>query len=172
MKKYLNGKGYFLAETIVVIALVTTIMAFVFPNVLKVHDNFNNQANKYDQVEDLYLLKANYEKLLSEGIISNKTKGGANNESGCKVFGDHLESILNIVNPTDGFQLKTLYITDYMGNPSDASDYNFNKYLKRLKKTSSDKDSYRLIGIFKKNEKTRYASIKIENPNPIRTCER
>ena len=30
-------------------------------------------------------------------------------------------------------ELKELYIANYMGNPS-SSNYNFNKYLKRLKK--------------------------------------
>ena len=55
MKK--NNKGFFLAETIVVIALVTTVMAFVYPNVTKLYDNYVNRTKYYDQTEDLYTLK-------------------------------------------------------------------------------------------------------------------
>ena len=69
MKK--NNKGFFLAETIVVIALVTTVMAFVYPNVTKLYENYKNRANYYDQTEDLYALKAVYED--NKGIIDNKT---------------------------------------------------------------------------------------------------
>ena len=58
MSKKSNNKGYFLAETIVVIALVTSVMAYVFPNVTKVYDNYNNRSKHYDQTEDVYLLKA------------------------------------------------------------------------------------------------------------------
>ena len=54
-----------------------------------------------------------------------------------------------------------------MANLSD-SNYNFNKYLKRLRKSTNDPSAYRLIGIFEENNETRYASIKIDNPNPNR----
>ena len=46
-----------------------------------------------------------------------------------------------------------------------------------MKKTTNDTPSYRLIGVFKDDtnndgepDETRYASIKIENPNPNRGC--
>ena len=57
-----------------------------------------------------------------------------------------------------------------MGNLSD-SNYGFNRYLKRLRKSSNDTTSYRLIGIFRKRDarnkitEERYASIRIDNPH-------
>ena len=278
MKK--SNKGFFLAETIVVIALVTTVMAFVYPNVSKLNENYKNRTKYYDQTEDLYVLKAAYNLLEKEyinfidaptssdvdankfvsttflgfftfkpGNSSNNTKGSAgcldyskdhlyedgdvycndvkkcnftnmlkiyddkligsqnnsgfekaldyirqNNNSGFNNYdyftclGDFygLSNSLNLDTKGDtgllcyktkqkykGFfsntELKELYIANYMGNPS-SSNYNFNKYLKRLKKTSNDTVSYRLIGVFKKDNETRYASIKIDNPNPNRNC--
>lgn len=286
MKK--NNKGFFLAETIVVIALVTTVMAFVYPNVSKLNENYKNRTKYYDQTEDLYVLKAAYNLLEKEyinfidaptssdvdankfvsttflgfftfkpGNSSNNTKGSAgcldyskddldgkadvdvyckdikscNFTNMLKIYDDKLigslhnsgfEKALDYIrknnnrcnkglfdfNNDDYFtclgdfdvlsnslnldtnhgkglscnttkqkykdffsntELKELYIANYMGNPS-SSNYNFNKYLKRLKKTSNDTVSYRLIGVFKKNNETRYASIKIDNPNPNRNC--
>ena len=55
MKK--NNKGFFLAETIVMIALVTSIMAFVYPNVSKLYENYKDRVVYYDQTEDIYKLK-------------------------------------------------------------------------------------------------------------------
>ena len=55
-----------------------------------------------------------------------------------------------------------------MGNYNSGDDFNFNRYLKRLKKTTSDYSSYRIIGIFNDNGQERFASIKIENPNKNR----
>lgn len=288
MKK--NNKGFFLAETIVVIALVTTVMAFVYPNVSKLNENYNNRTKYYDQTEDLYVLKATYNLLEEEyinfidaptssdvdinkfvsttflgfftfkpGKSSNNTKGSAgcldyskdlsyedkdsdvycndvktcnftnmlkiydyksigslnnsgfekaldyirknnnnranngssndyNNNDYFTCLGDFygLSNSLNLdtkggaglqckttkqtyINFFSNTELKELYIANYMGNPS-SSNYNFNKYLKRLKKTSNDTVSYRLIGVFKNGNETRYASIKIDNPNPNRNC--
>ena len=62
MKK--NNKGFFLAETIVIIALVTTVMAFVYPNVAKLYENYKNKASYYDQTQDIYTLKTVYRYLL------------------------------------------------------------------------------------------------------------
>ena len=64
------------------------------------------------------------------------------------------------------------YLTGYLTTLSDTNDYNFNKYLKRIKKTSNFKADYRLIGVLKKggSNETTYASIRIENPNPFRMC--
>ena len=279
MKK--NNKGFFLAETIVVIALVTTVMAFVYPNVSKLNENYKNRTKYYDQTEDLYVLKAAYNLLEKEyinfidaptssevdankfvsttflgfftfkpGNSSNNTKGsagcldyskdlsyedgdvyckdikscnftnmlkiyddkliGSQNNSGFEKALDYIRQnnnnssfnnydyftclgdfygLSNSLNlDTEGkegllcnktkkkykdffsnTELKKLYIANYMGNPS-SSNYNFNKYLKRLKKTSNDTVSYRLIGVFKNVNETRYASIKIDNPNPNRNC--
>ena len=55
MKK--NNKGFFLAETIVVLALVTTVIAFVYPNVSKLYENYNTRIKYYDQTEDLGVLQ-------------------------------------------------------------------------------------------------------------------
>lgn len=187
MKK--NNKGFFLAETIVVIALVTTVMAFVYPNITKLYDNYKNRTIYYDQTEDLFALWAVYESMkttnssntiLINGIsteltvIQYVTYGG--NDNGCSVNeigGKNINDLQEIEIEPIGAKgingLQKLYITGYMSSPSD-SNYNFNKYLKRIKKTNYDKSSYRLVGIFKEGSETRYASIKIDNPNPNRTC--
>ena len=157
-----NNKGFFLAETIVVIALVTTVMAFVYPNVSKLYENYKNKALYYDQPEDLYVLKA-YSEILKTEIekVTKDTTGVI----GCKTFTNKEE----ITVTTKFGNIEKLYITGYMTEVSD-NDYNFNKYLKRLKKTTYDSASYRLIGVFKVDDKARYASIKIDNPNPNRNC--
>lgn len=190
MKK--NNKGFFLAETIVVIALVTTVMAFVYPNVSKLNENYNNRTKYYDQTEDLYALKAIYDAM--EHTDSGKTYTYTENSEvyNLNKFDVHITDCndvdnkctpdsrgtktFNLIEITDigsfgatGINgLYKLYIASYMANSSD-SNYNFNKYLKRLRKSTNDPSAYRLIGIFKENNETRYASIKIDNPNPNRT---
>lgn len=183
MKK--NDKGFFLAETIVVIALVTTVMAFVYPNVSKLNENYNNRTKYYDQTEDLYALEAVYDsmKATNSGDTNYKESGVQTN---LNVF-DYLITDSSIENSRGTIKLdltqitdigsfgatninglSNLYVASYMANLSD-SNYNFNKYLKRLRKSTNDPSAYRLIGIFKENNETRYASIKIDNPNPNRT---
>lgn len=182
MKK--NNKGFFLAETIVVIALVTTVMAFVYPNVSKLNENYNNRTKYYDQTEDLYALEAVYdameqsdsgEKYMESGVYYNLnnfdihiTNVEEHDSRGTIKLG--LTEITNIgsFGATGINGLNKLYIASYMESLSD-SNYNFNKYLKRLRKSTNDPSAYRLIGIFKENNETRYASIKIDNPNPNRT---
>lgn len=165
MKK--NNKGFFLAETIVVIALVTTIMAFVYPNVTKLYENYKNRANYYDQTEDLYALKAVYE--ANKGIIDKKTEGTSIDCSENELGGKYISVLDEISLSNKPTILDKLYISSYMSNLS-SDNYNFNKYLKRIKKTTYDSVSYRLIGIFNIGSETRYASIKIDNPNPDRHC--
>lgn len=184
MKK--NNKGFFLAETIVVIALVTTVMAFVYPNVSKLNENYNNRTKYYDQTEDLYALEAIYDAMEQSDSVEKYQESGVDynlnnfdiyitnveehDSRGTKNFKNELKEITTIgsFGATGINGLYKLYIASYMGNPSD-SNYNFNKYLKRLRKSTNDPSAYRLIGIFKKNNETRYASIKIDNPNPNRT---
>lgn len=165
MKK--NNKGFFLAETIVVIALVTTVMAFVYPNVTKLYENCKNRANYYDQTEDLYVLKAVYE--ANKVIIDNKTEGISTGCSEKELGGKYISNLIEITDTNKPTILGNLYISSYMSDLS-SDNYNFNKYLKRLKKTNYDSASYRLIGIFNNGAETRYASIKIDNPNPNRHC--
>ena len=187
MKK--NDKGFFLAETIVVIALVTTVMAFVYPNVSKLNENYKNRTKYYDQTEDLYALKAIYD--MMENFDSEKKYTYTENSEAYNLnkFDVHItfcndadnkctpdsrgtKKIVSKYDITrDEFKINgliNLYVASYMANLSD-SNYNFNKYLKRLKKTTNDPSAYRLIGVFKENNETRYASIKIDNPNPNRT---
>lgn len=178
MKK--NNKGFFLAETIVVIALVTTVMAFVYPNVSKLNENYNNRTKYYDQTEDLYALKAIYDAM--EHTDSGKTYTENSEVYNLNKFDEYITDTLTPDSrgtqkidskrdiPSDEFKingLKNLYIASYMADLSD-DNYNFNKYLKRLKKTTNDPSAYRLIGIFEDGEERRYASIKIDNPNPHR----
>lgn len=174
MKK--NNKGFFLAETIVVIALVTTVMAFVYPNVTKLYENYKNRANYYDQTEDLYVLKAVYE--ANKDTIDKNTEGADNciiEDIYAEKGGGNISYLQKTNVPNKPPILDKLYISSYMSTLS-SDNYNFNKYLKRLKKTTYDVGAYRLIGIFEKKDgsgkiiETRYASIKIDNPNPDRYC--
>lgn len=197
----INNKGYFLAETIVVIALVTTIVAYVFPNVLSIYNNYKNTALYYDQTKDIYTLKALYEYMLNTNVSDGTTPANTtgwnssnathdyisyytyywgepskgydinsypdNTGVGCAV----LNSTRNIPIPPsiNVSGLQELYIISYMQDAT-SDKYNFNLYLKRLKKNTTDNSSYRLIGVFKEGNNERYASIKIENPNPKRNC--
>lgn len=175
MKK--NNKGFFLAEAIVMIALVTTVMAFVYPNVSKLYENYVNKTKYYDQIEDIYALKAAYEILLDNGYISTITTGGTCASPGgldLRVSGKLEESNNAIPQEkynyaTFGSDSLTLYLINYTSTPT-AEDYDFRKYLRRMKISTYDSSSYRLIGKFTKDDNVSYASIKIENPNPYRTC--
>lgn len=211
MSKKSNNKGYFLAETIVVIALVTSVMAYVFPNVTKVYDNYNNRSKYYDQTEDVYNLKTIYEfmkesyysgaqgncgmedsdynplcsnfkwieyyTLDTTDINSSKFETYPDNTGvGCKKFPDNTlnnelsEFESSKENLLEEFNIKKIYLTGYLTAVSVSDDYNFNKYLNRLKKNTSDSSSYRLIAVINEDGKTRYASIKVDNPNPKRNC--
>lgn len=190
--------GFFLAETIVMVALVTTVMAFVFPNVSKIYDNYKNQMKYYDQTEDIYVLKAVYENLkakksLSSAIENNITNSGMekalavpDNEFIEKIYkGSSIDrnnydyfwcsncsddtKINSKRNATAYWRangLSKLYISKYLGEAKD-DNYSFNKYLKRMKRTTNDVSAYRLIGVFDtlegdKVKSHRYASIKIQ----------
>ena len=162
----IKNKGFFLAETIIVLALVTTAIAFVFPNVSKLYENYTNTTKYYDQVEDLYALEAISEAFESE--IAEKTKRTSDGKLGCKDIQNLTTSGANIISIIPNtikteMKLNKLYIVNYLSNPS-SSDYELNKYLKRLKKTSYDSTSYRLIAEFKEGTEIRYASIKIPKP--------
>lgn len=158
MKK--NNKGFFLAETIIIVALVTTVMAFVYPNVSKLYDNYKNTSLYYDQTEDLYTLKA-YSEVYATDIIG-KCNDLINLPEGSSFS-------YNICEGNCGMGIKTLFIYKYMYSPSSDTNYNFNKYLKRLKKTSNDQKACRLVGVFENGSKPkRYASIKIEKESLYR----
>lgn len=192
MKK--NNRGFFLAETIVVIALVTTVMAFLYPNVATLYDNYNNRVKFYDQTEDLYALRAVDEFISATGFYNTITSDGTS--GGCfKYSNGNINEDINttlIPTPQNGYaavdiwsllkgtkisnitELKELYFTGYMTTLS-SNNYGFDRYLKRLKKTTYDNDAYRLIGVFEGTDEdgntiTRYASIKVDNPNPTRDC--
>lgn len=181
MKK--NSKGFFLAETIVMIVLVTTVMAFVYPNVSKIYDNYKNNVLYYDQTEDLFVLKAVYES--KKSIIDDKTKNGDINtnlelNNGCAATLDTNPNGLGIYGSTShdvdtANGLEKLYIVGYMTYPTATNDfgyiddtYNFQRYLSRMKKTTYSPDDFRLIGKFcegfengKCTGNIRYASIRI-----------
>ena len=157
MKKIKNG--FFLAETIIMIALVTTVIAFLYPNVAKLYDNYTNRVNTYDQVNDIYTLRAIKEYFIQNPTILQSAANELSDEK--KLIEITLNEDIKIGN------IKKLYISKYMEIPNHLN-YNFNKYLNRMKKTTYSPYSYRLIGIFDKNktdgnygEKTTYASIKI-----------
>jgi len=156
-----NNKGFFLAETIVVVALITIVMAFVYPNVAKLYDNYSKRANYYDQIQDLYTLKA-----IRSKLIDNQLKLIIES-SALKSSSDAIQPM----NHSNMGDIKALYLTRYITTAKTENlpigdlykdDYDFNKYLTRLRKTTFDNKAYRLIGVFQKDgEKRRYASIKI-----------
>ena len=207
MKK--NNKGFFLAETIVVLALVTTVIAFVYPNVSKLYENYNTRIKYYDQTEDLLLLQEVYESYKDDIKSANeakKQKSGepkycghnykgdgyqADGQYGIETFLTSREEVaransLYMRHIDDIGDLKAVYITNYMGNPRYTKLYGLNRYLKRLRKSSNDTTSYRLIGLFRKCSEDsgtcdddpsatnvieeRYASIRIDNPFNV-MCE-
>lgn len=169
MKK--NNKGFFLAEAIVMIALVTTVMAFVYPNVAKIYENYKLQSKYYDQTEDIYLLKAIYE-ATNPGIFQSITEN-SEYKIGCKDINSIIEITSDVTIPSDVASDVTIYIGNYIGEYKDDDDYNFNRYLKRMKKTINDTSAYRLVMKYKVSsspEIYRYSSIKIANPNPNGYC--
>ena len=180
MKK--NNKGFFLAETIVVLALVTTVVVFVSANVPNLYKNYKLQIESYDRTEDIYLLKAIYE--ANKSTIDNATSAvcpsGSSSFVGQKTYNDgnvptdtttSYATLLPLTNiPSDyNSSSSKFYLTGYLTSFKDDSNYNFNKYLKRIKKTSNFKTDYRLIGVLKKSgsTETTYASIRIENPDTL-----
>ncbi len=183
MKK--NNKGFFLAETIVVLALVTTVVVFVSANVPNLYKNYKLQIESYDRTEDIYLLKAIYKanKRAIDGITDVKCNDTDDvSYAGQKIYGSGTTGDIKndsyatkLVSPTitlslpSDYSSSSFYLTGYLTSLSD-DDYNFNKYLKRIKKTSNFKADYRLIGKLENGGKTTYASIRIENPNPLRMC--
>lgn len=165
-----NSKGFFLSETIIVLALVTTAIAFVLPNVMKLYENYVNQTEIYDTTEDIYFLKA----IIQTNSICDQIKSKTRDEKDNRIeipektkldFND-----VASIELSDNFKLDQLYIASYMSEQSDE-DYEFNKYLKRLKKTNYDASAYRIIGSFKETNKEnyRFASIKI-NSYEIEEC--
>lgn len=177
MKK--NNKGFFLAETIVVLALVTTVVVFVSANVPNLYKNYKLQIESYDRTEDIYLLKAIYEANKSTIDVATEDKCKDTDPSGYKGQKKYKDTgtlssdatNLDLSNLPSGYSSSSsFYLTGYLTSLSD-SDYNFNKYLKRIKKTSNFKTDYRLIGVLKKvvdgSTETTYASIRIENPDTL-----
>ena len=182
MKK--NNKGFFLAETIVVLALVTTVVVIVSANVPNLYKNYKLQIESYDRTEDIYLLKA-IEKANAEEIkkATENDCFGTNGVEGAKLYNDgplptSVKSGSGVgyyfktgdLNLPTGYSSSKFYLTSYLVTPSVSGDYNFNKYLKRVRKTSNFQTDYRLIGKLVNGGKTTYASIRIDNPNPNRGC--
>lgn len=172
-----DKKGFFLAETIVVIAIISSIMLYVFPNVSSIYQNYKYQAYYYDQIEDLYVLKAigdyiNDDEVIRDSIMEHARYCSGNGQSVHPVYifydVDNVDNI-NKVDITDEMKkigyigyLDKLYIANYLADLSD-SNVNFNRYLNRIVKNNADYESYRLIGVFKEDNETRYASIKLKN---------
>lgn len=154
MKK--NNKGFFLPEAIVVISLITAVMAFVYPNLAKLYENYENRVKYYDQPEDLYVLKALYDsgKILITDCKSKTDLKASSDIDTSDVIDSGLEKI---------------YIGNYTNrNVNDNVSYNFKRYLNRMKISTNDSSSCRIVGIFKgedeeSNEIYRYASIKVDN---------
>lgn len=141
------------------IALVTTVMAFVYPNITKLYENYVNKTRYYDQTQDIYTLRAVYEYLTNtSNVINEKTVNGS------KTITSLSDGIIDDDNVKIG-GLHKLYILSYTEHP-EADNYDFTRYLNRMKVKTYDAFSYRLVGVFKENDVTRYASIKIDDPTP------
>lgn len=151
MKK--NNKGFFLIEAIVIISLVTIVMAYVYPNLAKIYDNFERRVKYYDQTEDIYVLKV-CQKMATAGTLDLDNLPNIGGLEAAKIVPYNAEAG-EIINKFDSYE------NDY------ENDYNFRKYIKRLKQLNIDNDAYRLIGIFEHNFEhnsiTTYASIKISS---------
>lgn len=158
MKKRING--FFLAETIVMVALVTTVVVFLYPNVSKLYENYNNRVNSYDRVQDIYLLKFFKENLNIDNDFHEQKKKVVKDAAEALTDTNKMESIRDVLPAEFETVVADYYIAKYMDTPT-SSDYEFNKYLSRLKKTTYSPNAYRLIGVFKRGKKTTYASIKI-----------
>ena len=147
-----NNKGFFLAETLIVISLVTLILAFVYPNLSKLYETFVLKTNYYDQVQDIQALK-------SIDFVFN-----SNIEAACyhledgeykAIEKDKLVSLRSTIS-IDGLNnmnLEELYITNYDTSSSDdIDDYSFTRYLKRIRKNKLLPNACRLIGKFRDSD--------------------
>ena len=146
MKK--SNRGFFLAETIVMIALVTTVMAFVYPNLSKLYGNYMDKVKYYDQPEDLYVLATQDKKITAIDSVSSRYIG----------------------NLKSNYDLIALYLIPYNERVSsnasgETFEKEFNRYLKRTKITTTNDKLYRLVGVFKKDGVIRFASIKSSYKN-------
>lgn len=160
MKK--DSRGFFLAETIVVISLVTIVIAFMYPNISKLYDNYKKAAYTYDQTKDIYLLKAIYEKYgedLKQGNQSLIYDSGDKKAPTIKGLNDNF-----IITNSKIEDIKKIYVVGYMEDNISSDNYNFNKYLKRMRKSVYSPKSYRLIGVLKSSDDDnyRFASIKMD----------
>lgn len=160
MKK--NSRGFFLAETIVVISLVTMVIAFMYPNISKLYDNYKKSAYIYDQTKDIYLLKAIYEKY-GENLKQDRQVLIYDADSKAPTIKDVSNNIIINKSDLDIDEIKKLYVIGYMDDKS-STNYNFNKYLKKMKRSVYSPKSYRLIGVFKNKDDNNYhfTSIKMD----------
>lgn len=183
MKK--NEKGFFLAETIIVLALITTVLAYVYPNTAKLYETYKNKVRYYDQTQDVYYLRSLVPFLVSyvnEDDINVKNPNSV--IKGCSDL-----SILSSIKFSDvdnigvlsqksiysnsfnyAGNLKELYVTSYIATPTTTTtkNLNFKSYLLKLRKKDYENISCRLIGVFEQKVdgklEQRYASIKVYDP--------
>lgn len=150
MKK--NNKGFFLAETLIVISLVTLILAFVYPNLSKLYETFVLKTNYYDQVQDIQALKS-IDFVFNSNINSMcyKKEGG---EYINKLGESQLEDLKGVIsyNRIGNMNLEELYIADYDTKATGGGDYGLARYLKRIRKNKLSPTSCRLIGKFKSSD--------------------
>lgn len=182
MKK--NKNGFFLAETIIVIALVTIIMVFVYPNIVKISNSNSKKVNFYNQIEDIYALELFYDYLNLNKDDNGNTKLVNVINNGCNPINNFNEILNDNMNFKDNYNALTNYdieyvfITDYLSNTSYSNSNvntsitlpyrDFNKYLRSIPKETYANNDYRIIGVFKEEgtNNLRYSSIRIANPNP------
>lgn len=154
-----NNKGFFLAEAIVMITLVTVVMAYVYPNVSNLYGNFKNRTKYWDQPEYIYALK----KVADDGNCITDINSVISDLS------NDLSNDLPYCHGTTYFD-KT-YVTKYLSNPKfdgnnpseKKMEKSFNEYLKKMKRTTNDNEAYRLIGVIGDGTKPyRYVSIKVD----------
>ena len=158
-----NNKGFFLAEAIVMITLVTVVMAYVYPNVSNLYGNFKNRTKYWDQPEDIYALKNVKNLSVCISTIKNVTSDLSYNLS--------YNLSVDLTNCHGTAYFDKTYVTKYLSNPkfdgNNPSEKNmeksFNEYLKKMKRTTNDNEAYRLIGVREDRDGVyRYVSIKVD----------
>ncbi len=163
MKKNKN-KGYFIMETIIVISLVATIMAYVYPNINAVYENYKYQATLYDQTEDVHLLNTIYQK--KKELFTEKT---TKDEINIPKLDDDNPSSVDSKRITIDNIIIDWFIIGYVDTKKikvgGKYDPDFNRYVSRLHRQIFDNTSNRLVArIIRKDHNTKkvtYTSIKI-----------
>lgn len=164
MKK-LNTKGFFMIETIVVIAIAATILVILYSQINVLFKNYERNA-KYNTVESIYAvrnIKTYIDENYTEDLLTDLTTSGPIFDITAYDFdvNGYYDSLVTHSN------IKKVYFTPYNINDVIASyaDYDINaaflNYLKTIKVSDEKADTYRIIVILNSDE---YTSVLFQPP--------